>query len=416
VRAILKFAPYTARHHEKINSGRAFIVASPGIACINDRDTLAQEAAAQKSDSSGLPNVARVITGRFERNPPLYYEMRLKRVAQEIKINPTKLGLYDDAGAASDRLHHSREAIEWMERKRKQLESSKIDPKLKREHLYRYFANAGTFHAHLWLRSGANRKDMREMKIGRDMIKRAIEIKPNAHFGRERYQLLLMEWVLNPPPTNNREDTLPNDFLNLVSLDGGYGVNALKTSNYPDAIIGLNGLIVLGDAWNSFDVFYALSKALEAQNDASLSELARQRYLELLNEGRSSLSPNFKTELDDLPASLAINRSNGDISQLYSRLRADAVSYQYLRESYMNARLREGLHPDTHSNFWKDWKEPQRPSLEMPDSAQAKRGESFKLIKRYATYLLVGFALLCTGIMLGRRQTKRTDFTSPQSA
>jgi hypothetical protein len=206
-----------------------FMAATPSFACINDRDTLAQEVAAQNANSSGLPNVARIITGRFERNPPLYYEMRLKRVANELKIDPTRLDLYDDAGAASDRLHRSKEAIEWMEQKRRQLEISKIDPKLKREHLYHYFANAGTFHAHLWLRSGANRQDMREMKIGRDMIKKAIEIKPDAHFGREKYQLLLMEWVLNPPPVNKNIDKRIPDFLNIVALGENHSSNILKT-------------------------------------------------------------------------------------------------------------------------------------------------------------------------------------------
>jgi len=65
-------------------------------ACIWDRDTLAAEA-------KGVPGVVEVIVGRFERNPPLFYEMRLKRVAAEIDKTPQKLDLYDDAGVACDR-------------------------------------------------------------------------------------------------------------------------------------------------------------------------------------------------------------------------------------------------------------------------------------------------------------------------
>ena len=42
-------------------------------ACLWDRDTPADEA-------RGLPEVVAVLTGRFERNPPLFYEMRLGRV------------------------------------------------------------------------------------------------------------------------------------------------------------------------------------------------------------------------------------------------------------------------------------------------------------------------------------------------
>jgi len=403
-----------------------FMAATPSFACINDRDTLAQEAAAQKADSSGLPNVARVITGRFERNPPLYYEMRLERVAKELKANPTKLDLYDDAGAASDRLHRSKEAIEWMERKRKQLEISKIDSKSKREHLYRYFANAGTFHAHLWLRSGANRKDMREMKLGRDMIKKAIEIKPNAHFGREKYQLLLMEWILNPSnpavttgvsrdcderstrkqPAQNSINPSYNDFLNLIDLKSYDGEDLLKTSNYPDAIRGLSGLVVLGDAWSSFDVFYALSQALNAKGDTAIAELARQRSLELLNDGRSSLSPNLKIKIsEDFQPSFARVHESPAIHELYSRLRAEAVSYQYLRESYMNTLLRDGSHPDTNPNFWKGWKEPPLPSLEVPNQAEEDRKATFKSIKQIGGFLLVGVLALCTGIRIGWRRS-----------
>ncbi len=50
----------------------ALLAAMPAHACINDRDTLAEEI-------KGLPDVAQIITGRFERNPPLYHQMRIDR-------------------------------------------------------------------------------------------------------------------------------------------------------------------------------------------------------------------------------------------------------------------------------------------------------------------------------------------------
>ncbi len=62
-------------------SWSAFLAALVGLpaatahACLWDRDTLAMEAA-------GLPDVPRVATGRFARNPRAYYEMRLERVAR----------------------------------------------------------------------------------------------------------------------------------------------------------------------------------------------------------------------------------------------------------------------------------------------------------------------------------------------
>ena len=41
-----------------------------------------------------LPDVVRVITGRFERNPPLYFQMRASRVLpKNCKLHPERLPL-----------------------------------------------------------------------------------------------------------------------------------------------------------------------------------------------------------------------------------------------------------------------------------------------------------------------------------
>ncbi|HEY0072633.1 MAG TPA: hypothetical protein VGB77_00935, partial [Abditibacteriaceae bacterium] len=136
----------------------AFLAPLPSThACLWDSDTLSTEA-------KGLPGTLEIITGRFERNPPLFYEMRLKRVTQEITAQPQKLELYDDAGVACDRLHKGNQAIAWMAKKRAQLKPYPQD----KEHWYRYHANLGTFQAHRWLRGGADRKKLHEMKTARD--------------------------------------------------------------------------------------------------------------------------------------------------------------------------------------------------------------------------------------------------------
>src|SRR5689334_3106579 len=107
-------------------------------ACLWDRDTPVDEA-------RGLPEVVAVLTGRFERNPPLFYEMRLGRVTAYLRDHPKDLAAYDDAGVACDRLGRGDEAISWMEKKRGQLSARKpASPEVK-EQLYRYHANLGTF-------------------------------------------------------------------------------------------------------------------------------------------------------------------------------------------------------------------------------------------------------------------------------
>ena len=152
------------------------LLAGVAHACLWDRDTLAAEA-------KGLPGITEIITGRFDRFPTLFYEMRLERVTAAIVSDPDNLGLYDDAGVACDRLGRSDEAIAWMERKllvMDRLESEGADVG---EHRYRYLANLGTFLVHRWLKSGSDREDMTDVERSRELIAAAIELNPDAHFG-----------------------------------------------------------------------------------------------------------------------------------------------------------------------------------------------------------------------------------------
>ena len=157
--------------------------------CMWDRDTLASEA-------KGRPGLTETLTGRFPRFPDQYYEMRLERVTAEIAKNPSDLALYDDAGVASDRLHRGDAAIEWMQKKKTGLDAGGIEPKTAREQLYRYHANLGTFLFHKWMRDGAKADGLEKAKQGRDHIAKAIKLNPDAHFGREKYQLMAMDWIV----------------------------------------------------------------------------------------------------------------------------------------------------------------------------------------------------------------------------
>ena len=223
-------------------------------ACLWDSDTLAQEA-------GGIPDVIQVITGRFERNPPRYYEMRLERIEKEYEsaTDWEKLALCDDAGVACDRLHRSDEAIAWMAKKNALLEVEP-DRDRKKEHVYRYHANMGTFVIHRWLRDGAPRERNAEAVKARGLIATAIQINPDAHFGREKYQLRAIEWLIDldklavsDPDQTNRD---PRCFLD-VSLYSRRDPEFLREIGFGDALEGITGLIALGDAWESIDIFSA---------------------------------------------------------------------------------------------------------------------------------------------------------------
>lgn len=126
-----------------------------------------------------------------------------------------------------------------------------------KQHRYRYHANLGTFLVHRWVRQGGDRAKIDDVKRARDEIAAAIEINPNAHFGREKYQLRVIEWIINPPSAAGSQ-YLPN-FLEWESQASG---NLADPKEADDAVRGLAGLIVLGNAWESVDVFNALDVAL----------------------------------------------------------------------------------------------------------------------------------------------------------
>src|SRR3569832_2113774 len=100
--------------------------------------------------------------------------MRIQRCEAERKDHPEKLNLYDDVAVAYDRIHKDDKALLWIERKKAMLtqSSSKLD-------WYRYYANAGTFHAHHWFATRPKQAD--ELKIAEAQIEKAIELNPGAH-------------------------------------------------------------------------------------------------------------------------------------------------------------------------------------------------------------------------------------------
>src|SRR5262245_22181554 len=83
-------------------------------ACLNDRDTLADEARKNR-------DILTTLVGGFERNPPLYYEMRIDRIKKDLAKNPKLIDEYDDIAVAYDRIGKDDDAIKWIEGKKTQL-------------------------------------------------------------------------------------------------------------------------------------------------------------------------------------------------------------------------------------------------------------------------------------------------------
>jgi tetratricopeptide (TPR) repeat protein len=335
----------------------------PVAACLWDRDTPADEA-------KGMPEVIAVLTGRFERNPPLFYEMRLELVRSELRSHPEDMAAYDDAGVACDRLGRGDEAISWMTAKRVQLDMLDASRPEAKDQLYRYHANLGTFLVHRWARQGADRAKIGEVKAARAEIAKALEINPNAHFGREKYQLRAIEWIIDPPKAAGKT-YLPN--LLGWSQEELHDLRDPKEAD--EAVRGLAGLIVLGNAWESVDVFHALNVAL--QHDTlgftkdldggrnSLAYLAWLRCHELIDAGKGSVLPDAPKgeKLKSMIPLPVLARTDGSLDQAFVRLRRDADNWHAARTAFMMKHLKAGRHPDTDRGFWKDYAWTHAPAL-----------------------------------------------------
>jgi len=324
--------------------------------CLWDSDTL-------RTEAKGLPQLPDIITGRFERNPDLYYEMRLDRVTKNLAANKASLEDYDDAAVACDRLARSDEAIKWMHEKKEVIDRLEDKSQERDTHLYRYYANLGTIYVHRWLRHGADRNNLSDMNLGRDLIEKAIKLNPDAHFGRERYQLMAMNWIINPPEAYRYDDEirgLPSIFANKSFWDAGHDTTpwperVLIENGYADAAEGLSGLISLGNAWESVDIYYALSLALTDLGHASLAQIAKLRCAELIDSGNKSLHPESPEgeelkELLNLDYGFVIEKR--PLIEYFQKARKSADQWHKARNDFMLAKLKKDHHPDTHEDFW----------------------------------------------------------------
>ncbi|WP_165071720.1 hypothetical protein [Paludisphaera rhizosphaerae] len=377
----------------------AALLASPPLvfACLWDRDTPAEEA-------RGMPEEVAVLTGRFPRNPPLYYEMRLTRVAKRLEQHPEDLEAYDDAGVACDRLGLGDEAIGWMTRKGRRLDASPDSPE-RRDHEYRYHANLGTFLVHRWIRGGADREKIDEVRAARQEIAEAIRINPNAHFGRESYQLRILDWLIDPPSGPFQE--LPN----FLGLEPYSSPGAIRPAEAHKAVRGLTGLIVLGNAWESVDVYYALQLALAQDTEGfpiddgsgrnSLALFAWLRCRELIRDGKGSMlpdAPGGQRLMDALPGPQVAPQAVQVMEPDYRSLRAEADAWQAARTKFMMDRLQQGRHPDDDPAFWTGYTEtsaPELPSL----SPKAAYEQAVRKDKRDARLSQIGFVVGFVGLV-----------------
>lgn len=139
-----------------------------------------------------------VVHERFPKHGPAYYIER-ERLARErlTHVSPDSddaFGLMDDIAAGLDRLGKPAEAVPIMRDKlaRQQVRGlTGLD-------LYTTHANLGTFLVHTHMKGAIARSptDLERVREGREFVAQSIKLNPNAHFGREEWQLVAIDTFL----------------------------------------------------------------------------------------------------------------------------------------------------------------------------------------------------------------------------
>jgi|GEM_PF-1643539 len=389
-----------------ISFGAIFASITPVSACINDVET--RDATPQVRGSApliqmvytrlkGLPEADIIIAGGFARFPAEYYQARIDGLVPIIEARELDspfvaadelgyLSLFDDLAVAYERIGKSEEAIAWMDRKLEELErlGYQSDEQSSLNQRYTYYANIGTFRVHAWLKQGgAKRKNMEQLDQAMAEIARAIEIYPEAHDGREGYQLQAMEWIRDLPDqedrrltqSGNKETVLP-DLLGITAhlnkLEGDGDVDEWKERSrrvveekgerYHQLkldLAGMTGLISMGAAWESVDVFYALGLVLRELGEQGSSLYAFERASKLARDGKKSLAaPSLNaSRLADLIATQVPLESDCKFADFSHDpdIEERARSWSSTQYAYISERLADGYSPVDIEAFWRDW-------------------------------------------------------------
>ena len=180
-----------------------FVRSQPAEACINDIDTKLMEKVWDfqtiVKEHGRYEAILQVMRGNFVRHSVEYYHWRIQDRRKKLAKHPDDPALYDDLGTAYDKTGRPKEAVALLKKAREKWPDR-----------YETRANLGTFYIH----SG-------QFELGLLEIKAALQINPEAHFGREEYQQYLVEYFLTQEKQSEdgqKESTKLDPFS--ISLDG----------------------------------------------------------------------------------------------------------------------------------------------------------------------------------------------------
>jgi tetratricopeptide (TPR) repeat protein len=161
-----------------------------------------------------------VLVERFPRHGAEYYRKRNELTRAQLATlapdDPARFPLEDDLGVGLERLGKSDEAAAVLRAKLGRQQARGLSGR----DLYTSYANLGTFLIHASAKKAiAGDKAAREtFREGLEYVRKSVEVNPTAHFGRERWQIAIAEFLLAAMNEPNRLRTF--DCLgNRLDLD-----------------------------------------------------------------------------------------------------------------------------------------------------------------------------------------------------
>jgi tetratricopeptide (TPR) repeat protein len=313
------------------------LLATPTFACLWDNDTILDE-------RRGLPGVAEVLAGKWERHSPFFYEHRVKTMTARLEKDPGDLAAYDNLAVAYEKLGKPDEAIAVM------LKKEKVKPGE-----YTTEANLGTFYLH-----------SADFENGIAHIRTALEINPDAHFGREKYQLMAAEFLLaaklDPAAVDRGSFIVPElmeerdrarlknegraaylEFLERMERGVRRDVDAAREKT-AGPIDGVVGMIRFGTG-TSPHLYHALGDLLAYRGDRHLASRAYRRAIQYNHPEPGPLAEAIRSveAAVEHPEQL----SEGLIAQEQAAAEAWVKAYQ----RYEDDLIRAGREPKTEADY-----------------------------------------------------------------
>jgi tetratricopeptide (TPR) repeat protein len=278
--------------------------AGVALACLWDSDTFAEEALTQK-------DVGEIVRGRLGKHSNYFYEEKVAYTKPLIDAGDAGVERYDDLAVAYEKLGQLDEAIGVMNAKEQRFPRQ-----------YTTLANLGTFYAHKG-----------EFPRALELLREAIVMNPNAHFGREKYQVKAIEFMqalaADPKLAEHKdllgvslddEETLM--FGDLGKKKKGQPTGLDKAGISRDVFVALAGIIRYGSGEKSPHVWMSLGVASALEGDRHLAIRAFFRAKELGHPRGEALARCMARTLKDFSGDLDEKRLRAEFEKGQGEMKA----------------------------------------------------------------------------------------------